>query len=256
VGVYSTDVAKLVVSAPATMVGNTDTTPTGTDDDIIGTANTVTVKAVDANGNLVANYDGAVTLNLPEGFSGAEDEDATSITGTTIVKDATDGVVTFKVQAESTYVGRQFSFSAETTIDSVVIGNDSAEITKAKVEIVEQVPTSVKVSTTSTAQYIAANDAANTTPVKVYVADQEGKRYIDNTGFVVNLTVAGAATIGVPADSTTGKTSTTTTYSGSSVTVNFESIKGVTGDATLTASVDGLGTATAKVTAAIAQKPA
>jgi hypothetical protein len=261
VGVYSTDVAKVVVSAPATVVGNTDSAAK-----IYGGAYDVTVKAVDANGNLVANFDGPLTLVMPEGFTydTTDDQDAVAevddknVETGNYYKDATNGVATFKVYAESTGIGRQFSFGASATLaDKTVIGGaTSSEVTKAKVEVVEQVATSVKFSTKYTAKYVSSNESGNVTAAKFYVADQNGFQYIDTTGFEVTFTVAGAATIGLDDSGTNGKTTITSTYSGTRIPVYFESIKGKTGDATLTASVEGLGTATAKVTAAVAQDPA
>jgi len=88
----------------------------------------------------------------------------------------------------------------------------------------------------------------------VYVADQNGKRYLETNGYVVNLAVTGPATIAV--DSVTGKTSTTTTYAGETKTVTLDAVMGRVGTVTLTATVEGLGTVSHSLTAAVAENAA
>lgn len=257
IGVYSSDVAKLVVTAPASVVGNTsdvDGDAVESDDDIVGSVYEVTVKAVDENGNLVGDFDGAVGLAVPAGFIAAEDDDATFVEGG-IVKDAENGVVTFKVLASVDSIGRSYDFEAVTVLsDATIIGNDDDELTAATVEITEQVATSVKISTSGTAKYIRSNGGGDSTSVAVYVADQDGKRFLDTTGYTVNLSVTGAATISAAGD--TEEKTIEAVYSGADIEVTFNSIQGKSGDATLTASVEGLGTATASVTAAVAEDAA
>ena len=256
IGVYGSDVAKLVVSAPTAVVGNSlDTGATAgvqDDTDTVGTVYEVTVKAVDENGNLIGDFDGNIDLAVPAGFFAAKDDDAT-VADDVITKAAENGVVTFKVLAIADSIGRAYDFEATyTNADDEVIGDETAELTAATVEITEQVATSVKISTSGTAKYIRSNGSDDSTTVKVYVADQNGKKFLDTTGYTVNLSVTGAATISAAGE--TEEKTIEAVYSGSSIPVTFNSIQGKVGEATLTASVEGLGTATASVTAAVAEK--
>ncbi|HLN60028.1 MAG TPA: filamin/ABP280 repeat domain-containing protein [Symbiobacteriaceae bacterium] len=248
VGVYSSTVKKVVVTAPATVVGNTAVDNAGAVT-VKGSKYQVTVKAVDTNGNVVANYEGDLTLNLPDGFVIAEDSNT---------KGTKTGVATFDVYAVEGKVGYQLDLTGKTTIGEDVIGDEgesdetTSDYTAASVEVTEQVATGVKFDTTDTGKYIRSNDGDNMTSVSFYLVDQNGKRFLDTTvAYPVKFTVTGAATIGM-ADTAEHKTSIDTTYNGTKLSVNFESIKGKTGDATLTAAVEGLGTATASVTAAVA----
>lgn len=231
VGVYG-DVAKFEVTGPETLVGNEET------------AAVFTVRALDEFGNLV-KVDGTVALSVTAGdiVNESDDNDDDSL-------EIEDGVGTFELTASLTEWG---------TILTVTANPDDGDFTAdienatATIEIVEQVATSLKVEPAG--KYMAANDGTDSHDFTVTVLDQEGEPMLSGSGaWDYSWTVTGPATVTVGSSEETEGEDVITAGVDEEITVNSQ--KGKTGTVTVTVSIDGLGSASGSVTAAIAGNPA
>jgi hypothetical protein len=226
IGVYSTTVAKVKVSGPATVVGNGST------------KYTFTMSALDANDNVVESFDGSSVGFSLTAISGVTEAAVTGYTNP--VKGVKQVTLTFG----SGTVDR------ELTIEYATTGLSTNRTASTKVTVVPQVATSIKA--TGSEEYLAANEGDEEATITVQVLDQEGVLMATGDEWDVAGTVSGAARI---LDGSTKKTSLTKTTSSAATTFTAVSLKGQTGDSTYTFAVEGLESKSVTLKAAIAGAP-
>uniref|UniRef100_UPI0035B508CF hypothetical protein n=1 Tax=Symbiobacterium terraclitae TaxID=557451 RepID=UPI0035B508CF len=190
----------------------------------------VKVVAVDEDGNAVTDFDGEVVLE----------------TNLDLVSDAQlkakDGVATFKVKVPVGMDGLEADFTATYTNADEDIEIEASE----SFEIKAQVATKIELKAD---KYLAINDPAFSGSVKIL--DQLGKPMESGETFDVTLTISGPAYF----EDTTDK-ELVVEASGGSLPFAIEPVdKFSEGTITITATAEGLTSATAEVTAAFAMAP-
>jgi hypothetical protein len=156
--------SKVVVEAPLTIVGNN------------ATEATVTLKVVDANGNIITNFDGTVALNDGNLDSAAD----------VALK---NGVATYTLTAPNATTGQIVTLTGSATKGGVTVTGT------ANVQVLQQVATSIKVDSPT---YLTVNNTDGTmkttaSNVKVFVLDQDGKA-MKTGAYAVKLSLTGPAT--------------------------------------------------------------
>ncbi len=224
IGVFG-DASKLAVSTPAEVVANGET------------FYAFTVSTVDENGNVVTTESNAyVRLSVTGGTVYLEDQSTAQN-----FAQVKDGSYTFYVKIPTAVAGQALNVTAEHVNSSNQLITTNALTTfTGTVDAVRQVASGFKLEANS--DYVTVNDSGSVTVV-AKVVDQEGVP-IKGGVYEVNVTVSGPATL---AD-TDGVL--TTVNGEANIVVNNQ--KGVTGTITVTASVEGFGSATETINAVIA----
>jgi len=150
---------------------------------------TITVKAVDANGNLVADFAGYAVY---KGDLVVDDEDAYfEADGGYAVAEVKDGVATFVLKTADTRLAgdeAELEFALFEDYNEISTGDPVAEA-EFVIEVVEQEATAFKLEADD---YFAIN-AANETEVKVFVVDQDGEKMLDGDDYDFTIEVNGPA---------------------------------------------------------------
>lgn len=233
VGVFSTTASKFVVTGPANIVANSNIAASPSNK---GTAATFKVQVVDENGNVIASDSRNVSFNMSSvsGFN-ADADNPTKVT---------NGVAELKAYFDWTMAGQIVTVKVTDGAGTPLQGSTT-------IEVVPQVASGVKLKGPS---YIQANSVTTGT-VTATVVDQAGVN-MWNGAWQVSLGISGA---GIFNDGNATNTAYYTANGGSTVNAaiaTIKSIAGVAGDATVTASVANVGTASVTVKAAIATDPA
>lgn len=190
----------------------------------------VKVVAVDKDGNAVTDFDGEVTL----------DTNVDLVSGDKV--EAEDGVATFKVKVPVGMEGLEAEFTATYTDSQNDVEIEATE----SFEIKAQVATKIELKAD---KYLAINDPAFSGSVRIL--DQLGKPMESGDTYEVTLTISGPAYF----EDTTDK-ELVVEASGGSLPFAIEPVDKYTeGTITITASAEGLTSATAEVTAAFAMAP-
>ncbi|MFZ5816769.1 MAG: beta strand repeat-containing protein [Bacillota bacterium] len=225
VGVYSTTIAGLRVTTAESIVANNTSRVA------------VEVAAVDAHGNVVGSATNTVNFTGTgvAFFEKADTSDNAPGNSVTLK----DGMATVYVAVNTYMAGEQVTINAVDSVTSTIKGS-------TKLSAVAAVATSLKVTAP---KFLAAN-AVNTADITVKVVDQAG---VAVPGvYTVSGSVTGPAKITVPS-------SGNATYSAggdASFTISNVENVGVEGTITFTATVEGVGSATATVSHTIAGNPA
>ncbi|MGZ4133574.1 MAG: S-layer homology domain-containing protein, partial [Tumebacillaceae bacterium] len=212
---------------------------------------TITVNAVDANGNKVNNFNGTADVSISDagivvllgsdGNAVADSEAANEL-------DFTNGVATIDVQTKTDTAGLTATLSVANLVDTTTnMAVDGYETATADINTVEQVATAIKV--TSDKGTLAANAVTHAT-VTAQVVDQDG---VVMTNGVYGLTIK--ATGPVKFDDTADLSDHQVAFDSGSpdgTTVTLDSIVGKTGSATITVTGEGLTTGTLNVKLAVA----
>ncbi|MCG0239402.1 MAG: S-layer homology domain-containing protein [Firmicutes bacterium] len=227
VGVYG-DPVDLVIEGPSTVVGNGQATEP------------FRVKVVDRNGTLVADDEERV-VQLESDVFGLEFVDAE---GNPLVNDELtlkNGEATFYVKADASLWGVVVEITATDEEDEDF--SDSISV-----EVLEQEPVAVAVVRQD--EYLAAN-ASSTASVYLAVVDQSGVEMLDGA-WDIDWRIDGPAV----EDETEDDRGTVTYYGGEGpVELVLRSITGEIGTVTVTATADGLKSATAKLQATVVGRP-
>ncbi len=226
IDVYGTATG-LKINAPSSIVAN-------------GSASSsVTVSFVDANGNVVMNDTGTVTLQTSNSYAVGVMNG--SVPGSSASAAAVNGVATFSVRGGSvpgssaTLTATSGSFSTSTTVTTATQQAASLSVAPAS-------------------QYLTANLAGATQVVRVQVVDQSGQPMLYGTyGFTVSI--SGPATFAGG-----GTSPESFVYNGSGLTtagapVTIQDVQGATGQITITATATGLTSGSATINAVIAGTP-
>ena len=207
---------------------------------------TVTAKVVDANGNVVADYNGPVTLTdtntwLVTGTTSA----GTNELGSTLTATATNGVATFTVQAPGV------PGLTDTLTSSGLTGTASGSTPSYGTASVTSVPqTATSISVTTSANNLEVNDNSGTVSGYVQVEDQAGNPMLGGT-YVLDANLIGGGTLTYSGVS--GTTSATVVVSaGASQTVTIDGVQGKTGTYVLSVTGSGLTAGAADVSAVVA----
>lgn len=219
IGVYSTEIAGYAVSAPASVVAN-------------GTKEyTVTVKAVDAFGNVipVADEDG-LTVAIDSAFDLVDNAGATAT--------FEDGVATFKFTADASLIGEEIA---------ITVSNNGVE-GSTKVNVVEQQATAVTVEFDG--DYLTTNTTDEELPVAIKVVDQEGVAMEDGEWEIAISTTGPVKLVNGAGDEVTSLTWNAFTANDLRLVADEEA---VTGAISVTATAQGLTAGSDKATAAVAQ---
>lgn len=204
---------------------------------------TATIQAVDKNG--VAIADAGVTSVMTW--------DANTIANFEVYNATTDS---WGPLSTTTLVAGKATVTLRTTgtlggVTQTVRATNGGFEAKANIDLVDQVATKVGVSTAD--KFLPNNLGSETSDFTVNVLDQDGQ-VMKSGVYNVNLTVAGAgATL---LDNGSYVASKTVTVFGGSATATVRSAYLQSGLITVTASAEGLGTASASVTAATAMQAA
>lgn len=232
VGVFG-KATQLVVKAPETMTSNV-TYDGATSDYGTGTLYDVTVSVADDNGNTVTSEQNVVVMLDGNGLA-VFDKDKKEITTGVKVK---DGVATFKVGVLVGQDGSLIEATASDTANPAVLDEGTAEIAA-----VERVATSVAFS--GVPKHVAST-ASGAPEVKVVAKDQDGVTMAD-ASYDVTVKVSGPAGI----DTITTKETTVPFNQAGAFVFDLVAEYGSAGDITLTATIDGIGSATATTKAAV-----
>jgi hypothetical protein len=217
------------------------------------TSDTVTVTAVDANGNTVGNFNGTATVTysgtgfaaLAVGTSNGQASDlaSTSTTGTYDLT-FTNGVATF-----NTTVGSVPGISTTYTTSYTPSGATTPITQNLTLSTVPQVATALKVVPGTV--YADAN-AVSPVTFSVWVVDQDGEPMLTGN-YPFSLSVSGPGTL---------VSASTGVFSGDALpgsptpaTVTVDTEQGETGAITLTATSSGITSASGTVQAVIAGAP-
>jgi hypothetical protein len=217
------------------------------------TSDTVTVTAVDANGNTVGNFDGTATVTysgtafapLAVGTSNGQASDlaSTSTTGTYDLT-FTNGVATFNTTA-----GSVPGISTTYTTSYTPSGATAAITQNLTVSTVPQVATALKVVPGTV--YADAN-AVSPVTFSVWVVDQDGEPMLTGN-YPFSLSVSGPGTLVSASTGVFSGDALPGTPTPATVTVDTE--QGETGAITLTATSSGITSASGTVQAVIAGAP-
>jgi len=199
---------------------------------------TVTVDILDQNGNIVAN-DNVDQVSLGSSGGGA----VSSINpGTTT---AVNGVAMFTITAGSV----PGASTTLTATDNNITGNGH----QATATLTSAMQAAAKLSI-SAPQYISANITGTTATVKIQVLDQSGQPMLYGV-FPFTVSISGPATFTGGSTASQNVVYVGNGQSGSSApyaVVSIQDVQGATGAITLTASGNGLASASATITAVIA----
>lgn len=208
----------------------------------------VALEVVDANGNLVENFNGFVDLAIEEGHINFYANDAKAGV-TAAAKKITNGVVKFTIASNTDIAGLSDTIVASNLVNANSIAVKGYENVSVEVSTVDQVATAVKL--TSEHDVLAANEGIDTSVVTITVVDQDGKEMVAGThGLKVNI--SGPAVFNDTADTVEKSLS----FVGGAVadpTVTVRALKGKTGNITVTVTSEGLTTGTATIKSAVAQ---
>ena len=217
----------LKIQAPTSIVANSSA------------SSTVTVSFVDANGNVVQNDTGSVTLVSSNSYAVGVMNGTTP--GSSATAAAVNGVATFSVRGGSlpgssaTLTATSGSYSATTTLTTTT-------------------QTAASLSVVPASQYIAANAAGTTQVVRVQVLDQNGQPMLYGT-YAFTVSISGPATFAGG-----GTSPESFVYNGSGIVtsgspVTIQDVQGSTGQITITATATSLTSGSATVNAVIAGTP-
>ncbi len=217
----------LKISAPKSIVANGSA------------ASSVTVSFVDANGNVVGNDSGMITLQTNNSSAVGVMSGSVASSGATVA--AVNGVASFTVVggslpgASATLTATSGTMTATTTVSTAA-------------------QTASSLSVTPVSPYLAVNAAGTTQTLMVKVLDQSGQPIIYGT-YAFTISISGPATF--PGGGTTPESYV---YSGTGANSNgtpvtIQDVQGSTGTISVTASATGLTSGSATVTAVIAGAP-
>lgn len=205
----------------------------------------VTIKAVDANGNLVANashtvaWDGATTAY----FEGRDPKDLVWLTGAINNTTLSGGTATVRLRTQAVPGNQIVTLKvSDTAVGSTLTGNST-------IELVDQVATSLKISTSNS--QIANNNGNENNVVTVDVLDQTGAVMLAGA-WDVTVKVTGPADLVDDRADNASATSKTGSAGATAMTTYLKSKQFQSGVITVTASNDLLGTASATVTSVTA----
>jgi len=216
--------AGLKINAPSSIVAN-------------GSASsTVTVSFVDANGNVVANDDGNVTLQTSNTSAIGVMNGSVSSSSATAV--AANGMATFTV------VGGALPGSSATLTATSGAMSATATVTTAT-------QTATSVSVTPVSPYLAVNAAGTTQTLMVKVLDQSGQPMIYGT-YAFTVSISGPATFPGGGTSPESFVYSGTGTNSTGTPVIIQDVQGSTGAITVTASATGLTSGTGTITAVVA----
>ena len=216
--------ATVTVTTAANLASSVTLTPASTSFAADSAAtDTITVQAVDANGNILTSYTGAIDIYLPTSTTG----DSLSVTGSTgsgtlgspFVLDAVNGAITAKVTSGGTTVGSDTIYAG--------IPNSSGTVTtweSTTVKAVAQVATSVGAAAATSASVAASTSMTSPgSPVIFEILDQNGNPMVPTAAQLAAGTVlyAGTVTISGPAVAYGYNGASGYITSGSSVGVKF-----------------------------------
>lgn len=212
-----------------------------------GATDTVTVKVLDAAGNVVPTFSGPVSLTDTGNATGILNANQSPVRGPVTV-DATGGVATFTIQSTNTAVGASDTLTATASANGQTLTS-----AQASVNTVAQQATSVQVTPAS--KYLQANTGGNQDAVSAVVLDQAGQPMMTGTyPITFNLTGAAVFANGSTTPIQTAFVANGTTHPNPAQT-EIQSIQGDAGTVTVTAQSAGLRSGSATVTAAIAGLP-
>ena len=205
---------------------------------------TVNLSVIDANGNVVTNYNGNVTVTISATNGGKLNDGLTPANTETVA--VTNGVGKYTILSPA-------SVSAVGQYDTITVSDASGNNLQGlstKVNYVAQVATAT-VLTPATASVSCNSQTGDT--VTVQVVDQSGVPMLAGT-YTVGLTVSGPAKF---ADGTTGPTNVVYTGNGTNTntatTISVNSQQGQAGTITVNATSTGLTSGSASITAALTQ---
>ena len=200
---------------------------------------TITAKVVDANGNVVANFNGNVNVAIP---AGAGTFNSGSTTDTITI---TNGMGTDTLTAPSTNPGTTETITTNTLQPTALT---TLNPTYGTLAISYANPVATALSVPSQLPNMAVN-SATTDSITVSLLDQAGNSMVGYSP--VGLSIAGPATF------TSNSSSTFSGYiAGGTLTETISNEVGVTGSIVVTASETGLKSGSATVAAVVATNPA
>lgn len=231
VGVYGTTVAQYkVTSAESSLIANNANTTT------------LTLQALDANGNVIASNTDTVAVQSSS-FEYKKSDGTYESLAAAKTFTLSGGVATLTVR---TLVGELGGKVAQVVAYKSTGAATDSTATKAGITLVDQVATSVEVTNADT--YLASDTTTRTSTFTVKVLDQAGKPMLGGY-FAIDTSVSGPATID-QGDTSTTKKVYVNSAAGATVTVK-PSYTGASGAVTLTATASGLATGSKAVTAAL-----
>lgn len=190
----------------------------------------VTVKVLDANGNLVANNQDSITLT-------SSNQGVATVVASP--ESASGGIATFTLKSGSV-IGVSTTLTAT---DSARTPNLTAT---ASVEGASQVATAIKV--TAQSAFVENNDGSGTDVFTAVVTDQSGNPLTSGV-YQINFSISGASGVTFSG----GQTSYTTSYvgnsSGTGATVTVDAAQAATGSFTVTASTPTSGVSSGSASA-------
>lgn len=217
----------------------------------------VTLTAVDANGNTVANYNGTATVTMSgsgvsfaNGTNGTQASDAVLSTTSSTYSSSPTYNVTFTngVGTINVISGTTPGLTSTLTATYTPANSTTTQTGTLNLTTVPQVATALKV--TSEQKYVSANTPTNAN-FDVEVVDQTGNPMLSGT-YPFNVSVTGPATY---SGTSTGVFFANGSTSPTPATITATSEQGVTGTITVTASGSGLTSGSATTQAVIAQAP-
>ena len=241
IDVYGQATALKIIAATTSLVADGSSTPG------VGSADKITVEAVDPNGNVVPNWSGTITLYDTGAMSEILMNNGTSLANTATAS-VTNGMATFTVESTSGAVG------ASDTLTATASASSGPTLTEGTLTLTSVAATAAAVVLHATPTAIDTNGANDSTELTVEITDAAGQEYT-GASEQVTLSLSGPGSFAPISGATTAATTNETEYVDGSTTVPVYAQEGARGTIEVTATSSGLRTGTLGIAAVVNGSP-